>query len=81
MNLRRLQAKHNVIMMHQPAPTKPYFDSHITINRQRLKSTDKFTYLYSTLSRVIFIYDEMSSSLTKASVDFGRLDKNNRDRR
>ena len=38
-------------VVHQPAPGKPYNEPTITVNGQKLKVVDKFTYLGSTLSR------------------------------
>ena len=40
---------------------------------ERLQVVDKFTYLGSTLSRVVHIDDEVSASIAKASAAFGRL--------
>ena len=40
---------------------------------QRLQVVDKFTYLGSTLSRVVHIDDEVSARIAKASAAFGRL--------
>ena len=40
---------------------------------QRLQVVDKFTYLGSTLSRVIHIDDEINARIAKASAAFGRL--------
>ena len=39
---------------------------------QRLQVVDKFTYLGSTLSRVVHI-DDVSARIAKASAAFGRL--------
>ena len=38
-------------VVHQPAPGKPYNEPTVTVNGQKLKVVDKFTYLGSTLSR------------------------------
>ena len=40
---------------------------------QRLQVVDKYTYLGSTLSRVVHIDDEVSARIAKASTAFGRL--------
>ena len=40
---------------------------------QRLQVVDKFTYLGSTLSRVMHIDDEVNARIAKASAAFGRL--------
>ena len=40
---------------------------------QRLQVVDKFTYLGSTLSRVVHIDDEVNARIAKASATFGRL--------
>ena len=45
----------------------------ISVNGQKLKVVDKFTYLGSTLSRAVQIDDEITASTAKASVAFGRL--------
>ena len=63
-------------VLHQPAPGKPYVESNITINGQRLNVVAKFTYLGSTLSRNVVIDDEVNVRLAKASAAFGRLYKN-----
>ena len=54
-------------VVYQPAPGKPYKEPTITMKGQRLQVVNKFTYLESTLSRVVQIDDE------KASAAFGRL--------
>ena len=56
----------------QPAPGKPYKEPTITVKGQRLQVVDKFTYLGSTLSRVVPI-DEVNARIAKASAAFGRL--------
>ena len=48
----------------------------ITVNGQKLKVVDKFTYLGSTLSRAVHIDDEITARIAKASVAFGRLRAN-----
>ena len=40
---------------------------------QRLQVVDKFTYLGSTLLRVVHIDDEVNARIAKASAAFGRL--------
>ena len=40
---------------------------------QRLQVVDRFTYLGSTLSRVVHIDDEANARIAKASAAFGRL--------
>ena len=40
---------------------------------QQLQVVDKFTYLGSTLSRVVHIDDEVNARIAKASATFGRL--------
>ena len=44
-------------IVHQTAPGKPYNEPTITVNGQKLKVVDKFTYLGSTLSREVHIDD------------------------
>ena len=44
-------------VVYQPAPGKPYKEPTITLKGQRLQVVDKFTYLGSTLSRVVHIDD------------------------
>ena len=63
-------------VVHQPAPGKPYSEPTITVNGQKLQVVDKFTYLGSTLSRAVHIYDEVTARTAKASVAFGRLRTN-----
>ena len=46
------------------------------MNGQKLQVADKFTYLGSTLSRVVHIDDEVTARTAKASVAFGRLRTN-----
>ena len=45
----------------------------LTVKGQRLQVVDKFSYLGSTLSRVVHIDDEVSARIAKASAAFGRL--------
>ena len=60
-------------VVYQPAPGKPYKEPTITEKGQRLQVVDKFTYLESTLSRVVHIDDEVNARIAKASAAFGRL--------
>ena len=60
-------------VVYQPAPGKPYKETTITVKGQRLQVVDKFTYLGSTLSRVVHIDDEVNVRIAKASAAFGRL--------
>ena len=60
-------------VVYQPAPGKPYKEPTITVKGQRLQVVDKFTYLGSTLSRVVHIDDEVNARTAKASAAFGRL--------
>ena len=60
-------------VVYQPAPGKPYKEPTITVKGQRLQMVDKFTYLGSTLSRVVHIDDEVNAMIAKASAAFGRL--------
>ena len=59
-------------VVYQPAPGKPYKEPTITVKGQRLKVVDKFTYLGSTLSRVVNIDDEVNARIAKTSAAFGR---------
>ena len=60
-------------VVYQPAPEKPYKEPTISVKGQRLQMVDKFTYLGSTLSRVVHIDDEVNARIAKASAAFGRL--------
>ena len=60
-------------VVYQPAPGKPYKEPTITVKGQRLQVVDKFTYLGSTLSRVVHIDDEVNARIAKVSAAFGRL--------
>ena len=60
-------------VVYQPASGKPYREPTITVKGQRLQVVDKFTYLGSTLSRVVHIDDEVKARIAKASAAFGRL--------
>ena len=64
------------MVVHQPAPGKPYNEPTITVNGQKLKVVDKFTYRGSTLFRAAHIDDEVPVRIAKASVAFGRLHAN-----
>ena len=70
-NLRRLQAKSKV----QTTVLDEFLFAAdtITVKGQRLQVVDKFTYLGSTLSRVVHINDEVNARIAKASAAFGRL--------
>ena len=57
-------------VVYQPAPGNPY---HHSERLQRLQVIDKFTYLRSTLSRVVHIYDEVNARIAKASAALGQL--------
>ena len=67
-------------VVYQPASGKPYKEPTITMKGQRLQVVDKFTYLGSTLSRVVHIDDEINARIAKASAAFGRLHGNVWDR-
>ena len=58
-------------VVRQPAPGKPYNEPTITVNGQKLKVVDEFTYLGSTLSKAVHIDDEVT-----ARIAFGRLRTN-----
>ena len=61
-------------VVYQPAPGKPYKESTITVKDQRLQVViDRFAYLGSTLSRVVYIDDEVNARIAKASATFGQL--------
>ena len=60
-------------VVYQPAPGKPDMEPTITVKGQRLQVVGKFTYLGSTLSRVVHIDDEVNARIAKASAAFGRL--------
>ena len=55
-------------VVYQPAPGKPYKKSTITVKGQRLQVVDKFTYLGSTLSRVMHIDEEVNAKASAAFV-------------
>ena len=56
----------------QPAPVEPYKKPTITVKGQRLQVVDRFTYLGSTLSRVVHIDDEVNARIAKTSAVFSR---------
>ena len=58
-------------VVYQPAPEKPYKEPTITVKGQRLQAVDKFTYLGSTLSRIMHIDDEVNARVASAAC--GRL--------
>ena len=60
-------------MVYQPAPEKPHKEPTITVKGQKLQVLDKFTYLGSTLSRVVHIDDEVNARIAKASTVLGQL--------
>ena len=60
-------------LFYQPAPGKPYKEPTITVKGQRLHCKDKFTYLGSTLSRVVHIDDLVNARIAKTSAAFDRL--------
>ena len=68
-------------VMFQPTPGQPYHEPHITVKGQRLQPVESFTYLGSTLSRVVNIDSEVNNRISKASAAFGRLRDNVWDRR
>ena len=60
-------------MVYQPAPGKPYKEPTITVKGQWLQVVDTFTYLGSTLSRVVHSDDEVNARIAKAGASFGQL--------
>ena len=52
-------------VVYQPSPGKPYKEPIITVKGHRLQVVDKFTYLGSTLSRVVHIDDKSMPGLPK----------------
>jgi len=58
-------------VMYQAAPVKPYLEKHITVKGQNLQAVDNFTYLGSTLSRVVYIDAKVNKRIAKTSVAFG----------
>ena len=67
-----ISIKHTEVV-YQPAPGKPYKAPTNTVKGQRLQVVDKFTYLGSTLSSVVYIDDEVNARIAKSSAAFGRL--------
>jgi len=67
--------------MHQPALGNQYVEPSIQVHETNLKAVDKFTYLGSTLSRAVYIDDEINCRIAKASAAFGRLRSNVWERR
>ena len=61
-------------VLYQPAPGKPYKEPTVTVG-QRLQLTDKFTYLGITLSRVVYIDDEVNARIAKASAALADYEK------
>ena len=57
-------------VVYQPAPDKLFKEPTITVKGQRLQVLDKFSYLGSTLSRVVHIDDEVNARIAKASAAF-----------
>ena len=57
-------------VVYQPTPGKPYKEPTITMKGQRLQVVNKFTYLGSTLSRVVHVDDEVNAKIAKASQHF-----------
>ena len=55
-------------VVHQPAPGKPYSEPNLTVNGQKLKVVDKFTYLGSTLSRAVHVDDKVTVRTAKKTV-------------
>ena len=62
--------------MFQPAPGKPYLKPHITVKGTVLNDVEKFTYLWSTISRHANIDKEVTCRIAKANSAFGRLQSN-----
>ena len=52
-------------IVYQSAPGKPYKEPTITVEGQRLQVVDKFTYIGSTLSRLVQIDDEVNARIAK----------------
>ena len=52
-------------VVYQSTPGTPYKEPTITVRGQRLQVVDKFTYLGSTLSRVVHIDSEVNARIAK----------------
>ena len=63
-------------VVHQPAPGKPYSEPTITVNGQKLKVVDGFTYLGGALSGAMRIGGGVAAGAAGAGVAFGRLRTN-----
>ena len=64
------QSAQKTEVVHEPAPGIPYTEPIITVNGQKLKAVDIFTYLGSTLVRAVHIDDGVTARISKASVVF-----------
>ena len=60
-------------VVYQPAPGMAYKEPTITVKGQSLQVIDKFTYLGSTLSRVVHTDDEVNARIAKANATFCQL--------
>ena len=61
-------------VVYQPAPAKPYKEPTITVKGQRwLQVVDKFTYLGSTLSRVVHTDNEVNARIAKTTTTWKYL--------
>ncbi|VDL97650.1 unnamed protein product [Schistocephalus solidus] len=61
------------VVMYQRPPSAEYNAPRINVNDAKLKNVETFTYLGSTLSLNIRIYDEVAQRISKPSQAFGRL--------
>ena len=59
-------------VVYKPALGKPNKEPTITVKGQGLQVVDKFTYLGSTMSRVVHIDDEVNARIANTSAAFGR---------
>ena len=57
----------------RPSTWQALQGAHHYSEKSRLQVVDKFTYIESTLSRVVHIDDEVNARIAKASAAFGRL--------